>query len=121
MRKNYLIGHRDIVGMGYYFPEPNQEERYLESINDELAVRIGVEVSNVLSQDQQIEVGNLARSDLYEYLKACVPDIDEMLGRVRTNLLREIREKRKNILLEGTAVTCSRLRAREGTVRDRLR
>ena len=51
--------------MGYYFPDPKQEERYLESINDELAVRIGVEVCHLLSQDQQIEIGNLARSDLY--------------------------------------------------------
>lgn len=104
MRKKYLIGHRDIAGMGYYFLDSKQEERYLESINDELAVRIGVEVCNVLSQEQQIEIGSLARSDLYEYLKGCVPDIDDMLGRVRTNLLREIREKRKRILLEGAEV-----------------
>ena len=90
--------------MGYYFPDPKQEERYLESINDELAVRIGVEVCHLLSQDQQIEIGNLARSDLYEYLKVCVPDIDESLGMVRTNLLREIRKTQKHTVRRGRTV-----------------
>ena len=43
MRMDYRIKHKDVAELGYYFIEREQEKKYLQSLNDELALRVGTE------------------------------------------------------------------------------
>lgn len=79
MSKNYRIGHKDIAEIGYYFLDREQEEQYLTSVNDEYAMRVGEELTKKLENNN--------------------PDFEEILTRIRGEILEEIRETRKTVLV----------------------
>lgn len=100
MSKSFLIKHEDIAGVGYYFLEKNQEEQYLESINSELAVRVDTEIRKRLSISRQMELSNLSTEEIFDRVKNRMPDIDHVIEKIRSTLLNEIREKRRDILIK---------------------
>ena len=101
MEKNYMICHKDITELGYYFLDREQEERYLKSINDEFALRVGDEIIRRIPPDKQSYIFSLPGEDMLDYIKKNMPDIDETVKEIRENLLKELRENRKTLLMKG--------------------
>lgn len=101
MRKDYLITHKEIAEIGYYFLEHEQEKKFLESINNELVERVATDVCGKLPPEQQIEIAGLVQDELYARLKDIAPGFDETINKNRSNILREIKMNRKDILIKG--------------------
>ena len=96
---NYYIKHNDIAGLGYYFGDNGQEDRYLESVNEELAVRVGGEICKILSPDMIEKLSFLPDSEIFDYLTRHIPGMHEIINKTREDLLEEIGKRRKDILL----------------------
>ena len=95
---NYRIEHKDIADLGYYFLDQKHEEKYLESLNDELSLRVGLEVMNRFSEKKYKALSSVEIEELIDYLKENNPQIDRLVIRVREKYLHEIRKKRRFIL-----------------------
>lgn len=104
MEMNCLICHKDIARIGYYFLDRDQEERFLKSINDELAVRVGKLASRQLSPEMSAEINTIELAEIYEYIKERIPDIDETACAIREIFLKELKEKRRAVLVEDTPI-----------------
>lgn len=79
MEDKYSIAHSDISTMGYYFYDARQEKAFLESINDELACRVGK----------------------YFLQQKNAPELDLLIWKLRTSLMEELWEHRRELLLKG--------------------
>ena len=98
MEQNYLICHKEIADMGYYFLNRKQEEQYLKSINDEFAFRVGEEITRSIPEDRKDYLCSLPQEERMDFLKNNIPDIEKTVTRIRKGLLKEIKEKRRDIL-----------------------
>ncbi len=91
MEKNYLISHMEIADMGYSFADAEQEKEYLESINDDLALKVGAEITRRLPMDKRKYICSLSQEDMAEFLKDQVPDIEETVNSLRELLLKDLK------------------------------
>ncbi len=94
------IKHKDVAELGYYFIEREQEEKYLESLNDELALRVGMEAIKYLPEEKLRGLSSVKREEMNDYLMGNIPEMDEMVIRIRKNYLIEIKNKRRSILVD---------------------
>lgn len=99
MEQNYLISHKDIADRGYYFLDTEQENQYLTSVNDEFALRVGNEITQRIPKEKRGCICTLSQEELLEFIKENVPDIEETVNKIKERLLKELKDKRKNILL----------------------
>lgn len=97
---DYRIKHKDIADLGYYFMDIEQEKEYLKSLNDELAIRVGTEALRCLPEEKLKVLTSIKRKDINDYVMVNIPEIDEIVIRIRKNYLLEIKNKRRSILVE---------------------
>ena len=102
MKKCYWINRKDILNIGYYFWDRNDEKKYLENVNHEFAQRVGEEIMKLLSSDEQSYIYRLSPEEGYKVVKRLIPDTKERVDRIRRTLLEERRQKRKELLLRGS-------------------
>ena len=100
MRNNYWIEHRDIADLGYYFIEFEQEQKYLQSLNDELALRVGAEAIKHLSPQKLEELSFLKKEEVFDFMVNNIPEMEKMVYRIRKDYLLEIKSKRRGVLAE---------------------
>ena len=99
MEKNNLISHEDIAGLGFYFLGPDQEEQFLQVINDEFALRVGEAITGSLPQDKLVELVSLPAGEMQDFMKRIVPGFEETVIDIRKGLIEELREERRSVLL----------------------
>ena len=100
MRMDYRIKHKDVAELGYYFIEREQEKKYLQSLNDELALRVGTEAIKHLPEEKLRGLSSIKREEVNGYLMENILEMDEMIIRIRKNYLLEIKNKRRLILVD---------------------
>lgn len=100
MRNNYWIEHKDIADLGYYFIEFEQEQKYLQSLNDELAMRVGTEAIKHLSPQKLDELSFVNKEDVFIYIMNNIPEMEKMVYKIRNDYLLEIKSKRRGVLAE---------------------
>lgn len=104
MKTTNLITHSDITEIGYYFLDREQEKLFLESINDELAERIGEDLLLRLSSDNRAIAFALPFDEIYDFFERNIPNMQSTVSQIKVDYLAELKEKRKQILTLGAAV-----------------
>lgn len=99
MEKSDLISHEEIADLGYYFLDPGQEERFLQAINDEFALRVGEAITDSLPRDKLMELVSLPEGQMQDFVKKAVPGFGETVIGIRKGIIEELREERRSILL----------------------
>ena len=74
------------------------------ALNYELAVRVGKLASRQLSPEMSAEINTIEPAEIYEYIKERIPDIDETACAIRGIFLKELKEKRRAVLVEDTPI-----------------
>lgn len=99
MEQNNLISHAEIADLGFYFMDHEQEEAFLQVINDEFALRVGEEITSCLPRDKLMVMAALPKKEMRDFIRRTIPGIEEKVIRIRNDLLDELREERRSILL----------------------
>ena len=102
---DYMIKHKDVAELGYYFMEHEQEKKYLKSLNDELALRVATEALRYLPEEKLKVLSSVKREEVIDYVMGNIPEIEEIVIRIRKNYLLEIKNKRRMILVEDIRTT----------------
>lgn len=103
MEEKYLIRHKEIAGLGYYFLDRKQEDLFLKSMNEELAFRVGEEILRKLPDHKSGDPCYAPGSETLCLHRDHGPVMEETVSRIRKDLLQEAKKNRKRILTE-TAV-----------------
>ena len=98
---NYLIKHSDLVNLGYIFFDKNDEETYLNKLNEEFAFSVGRELSEKLCINKLIELTELKPENICSFFEKNIPESKNIIKKIRKEFLERIKEDRKRILLSG--------------------
>lgn len=97
---NNRIRHKDLIRIGYFFPNKNDETLFINAINEEIADRIA---KRSLSGDE--DEGNMRIAD-----KSAEDTSNSSYGStesaIKEELIEELRTKRREVMLKYPNMTC---------------
>ena len=94
---NDRIVHRDLVNLGIVFLEKEQEQVFLERVNEEFAYLVGLEA---MSQISKGHAGNryVDLSEVECFLENNREKCDSIRKTVRSQILQSLKERRRQFL-----------------------
>ena len=93
------ITHVDLINLGIFILDGDQEKTFLESINDRFAYLVGQEVIHRMTRSEKQAINTSEEINLY--IEGSKEMFDEIINLVRLQMLSEVKEKRK-LLTSGT-------------------
>lgn len=99
---SYLIKHKDLIDLGCLFIDKDEEQIYLNKLNEEFAIRVGKIISSKLTEDEFAELLNLPPEAVCLYVEKNIPGSKKAVIKIRKDLLETVKTNRKEILLLGT-------------------
>lgn len=94
-----VIKHADIAKIGYYFLNPEDEKKYLDSLNYELLHRIRELSKEEAFSSKRKEVSKNPYEESYDLIFRNIEGSEEIMRQIRKELLLEERNLRKYRLL----------------------
>ncbi len=101
MKKKFLIKHKDIANIGYYFLKPSEEELFLKNVNDDFAFKVGQRVIEELYQDDKAISKQISLKNILELVRKDEMYYAEIITEIRNGILEELKQKRRDMLLSG--------------------
>lgn len=89
------INHKDLIHLGYYFPEKEDERVFLDAVNEELYDRINEKLQHQYNSVIQVEYKGA------ENFESEDPAHKRMISEIRTELIDELKRKRKEVMMRG--------------------
>lgn len=89
------ISHKDLIHLGYYFPEKEDEKVFLDAVNEELSDRINEKLQHQNNSIIQVEHKGAENSESQD------PAHKRMISEIRTELIDELKRKRKEVMMRG--------------------
>ena len=96
---NSRIRHKDLVKIGYYFPNKNDEALFISAINKELADRIA---NRTLLRNTDEGNTRLADKSTEGILDS---DYDAIESAIKEEIIEELRNKRREVVLKDCNMT----------------
>ncbi len=90
------ITHVDLINLGIFILDGDQEKTFLESINDRFAYLVGQEVIHRMTRFEKQAINTSEEISLY--IEGSKEMFDEIVDLVRRQVLLEVKEKRKMLL-----------------------
>jgi hypothetical protein len=97
MNTDYLIRHKDLAKIGYYFIDAQQERLFLDAVNDEFAERVGEHCLEITGNDMYENPIRLA-DKIKKALDTTGTDINSIILEIRQSLLNDLKQDRKLLL-----------------------
>lgn len=97
---NIMIRHKDLVKIGYYFPNKNDETLFINAINKELTDRI---TKRTLLRNTDEGNTRIADKSTEGILNS---DCGAIESAIKEELIEKLRDKRREVMLKDCNMTC---------------